>query len=118
MDNPEKLAIQGIQYAGKHNTICVGYHFAQPNTNNVNKIWALLQTTGGIDEPNSFYAENVTDITTRNSERKRHIIAQHKKLKRWATQTHKKPDVLAKGKQFLRFLQDTGRFIHIYSQVR
>jgi hypothetical protein len=38
MDNPEKLAIQGIQYAGKHNTIYVGYHFAQPNTNNVNKI--------------------------------------------------------------------------------
>jgi hypothetical protein len=26
--------------------------------------------------------------------------------------------VLTKGKQFLRFLQDTGRFIHIYSQVR
>jgi hypothetical protein len=26
--------------------------------------------------------------------------------------------VLAKGKQFLRFLQVTGRFIHIYSQVR
>jgi hypothetical protein len=23
----------------KHNTICVGYHYAQTNTNNVNKTW-------------------------------------------------------------------------------
>ena len=36
----------------KHNTICVGHHYAQTNTNNVNKTWALLQTTGGKDEPN------------------------------------------------------------------
>jgi len=28
----------------KHNTICVGHHYAQTNTNNVNKIWFLLQT--------------------------------------------------------------------------
>ena len=31
----------------KHNTICVGHHYAQTNKNNANKIWALLQTTGG-----------------------------------------------------------------------
>ena len=36
----------------KHNTICVGHHYMQTNTNNVNKTWALLQTTGGKDEPN------------------------------------------------------------------
>ena len=36
----------------KHNTICVGYHYTQTNTNNVDKIWALLQTTGGNDELN------------------------------------------------------------------
>ena len=35
-----------------HNTICVGHHYAQVNTNNVNKTWVLLQTTGGKDEPN------------------------------------------------------------------
>jgi hypothetical protein len=34
----------------KHNTICVRYHYTQTNTNNVNKTWALLQTTGGKDE--------------------------------------------------------------------
>ena len=45
----------------QHNTICAGHHYAQTNTNNVNKICALLQTTGGKDEPN---------ITTHNSERK------------------------------------------------
>ena len=38
----------------KHNTICVGHHYTQTNTNNVNKTWirTLLQTTGGKDEPN------------------------------------------------------------------
>ena len=36
----------------KHTTICVGHHYAQTNTNNVNKTWALLQTTGGNDKPN------------------------------------------------------------------
>ena len=36
----------------KHNTIYVGYHFAQTNTNNVNKTWTLLQSIGGKDEPN------------------------------------------------------------------
>ena len=36
----------------QHNTRCVGNHYAQANTNNVNKTWALLQTTGGKDEPN------------------------------------------------------------------
>ena len=35
-----------------HNTICVGHHHTQANTNNVNKTLALLQTTGGKDEPN------------------------------------------------------------------
>jgi hypothetical protein len=34
------------------NTMCVGHHYLQANTNNVNKTWALLQTTGGKDEPN------------------------------------------------------------------
>ena len=34
------------------NTICVGYHYSETNTNNVNKIWALIQTTDGKDEMN------------------------------------------------------------------
>ena len=42
----------------------------QANTNNVNKTCVLLQTPGGKDEPRRFYAKIVTDITTRNSERK------------------------------------------------
>ena len=36
----------------KHNSICVGHHYAQANTNNVNKTRSLIQTTGGKDEPN------------------------------------------------------------------
>ena len=57
MDNPEKLATYGIQDTRRrqtkqqHNTICVGHHYSQANTNNVNKTRALLQTTGGKDEP-------------------------------------------------------------------
>jgi hypothetical protein len=38
----------------KHNTIFVGHHYALTNTNNVNKTWSLLQTTGGNDEPHAF----------------------------------------------------------------
>jgi hypothetical protein len=36
----------------KHNTIYVGHHYTQTNTNNVNKTCLLLQTTVGKDEPN------------------------------------------------------------------
>ena len=36
----------------KHNTICVGHHYTHTNTNNVNKTWFLLQTTGSKNEPN------------------------------------------------------------------
>ena len=35
-----------------HTTICVRHHFMQTNTNNVNKTRALLETTGGKNEPN------------------------------------------------------------------
>ena len=37
MDNPEKLAIQALQDEQKRNTICVGHHYPETNTNNVNK---------------------------------------------------------------------------------
>jgi hypothetical protein len=35
--NTEKLAIQSTQYEEKHNTIYVGHHYMQTNTNNVYK---------------------------------------------------------------------------------
>ena len=43
---------RGRQTKQKHNTICVGHHYTETNTNNVNKTWNLLQTTGCKDEPN------------------------------------------------------------------
>ena len=54
MDNPEKLATLGTQdkQNKQHNTICVGHHYQQANTNNVNKTWALLQATKDKYEPN------------------------------------------------------------------
>ena len=36
----------------KTNTIWDGHHYTQTNTNKVKKTWALLQTTGGKNEPN------------------------------------------------------------------
>jgi hypothetical protein len=43
----------------------------QTSKNNVDITWALLQTTGGKDQPNiGYYAEIVANITTQNSERK------------------------------------------------
>ena len=42
----------------KHNTICVGHHYAQTKTIYVNKTCVLL-TTGGKDEPNiAFFCGN------------------------------------------------------------
>ena len=44
MKNPEKLATQGTQDTTqrqakqKHNTLCIGHHYAQVNTNNINNI--------------------------------------------------------------------------------
>ena len=41
-----------------HNTICIAHHYTPENTNNVNKAWVLLQTTGGKDEPNIVFMRN------------------------------------------------------------
>ena len=71
MDNPEKLATLGPQDEDKqnkiHNTICDGHHDTQTNTYNINKIWALLQTTGFTERTEQrLYVEIRTDITARN----------------------------------------------------
>ena len=50
----------------KHNTICVGHHYTQANTNNVNKTWALLQTTGGKDEPQGTLQNGTQNGKTHN----------------------------------------------------
>ena len=57
MDNSKKLATYCTQdeekNPQKYNTICVGHHYMQTNTNNINKTWALLQTTGVNGETNA-----------------------------------------------------------------
>ena len=37
----------------EHRIIYAGYHYTQASTNNVDKTWLLLQTSGGIEEPNN-----------------------------------------------------------------
>ena len=78
MDNPEKLATLGTQDSRrqtkqKHNTIYVGHHYAQPNTNNVNN------TTGGKEEPSIGNGSEYHNTGLRMS---RHLIGQHKNLKK------------------------------------
>jgi hypothetical protein len=51
----------------KHNTICVGHHYTQTNTNNVNKTWALLQTTEGKYDWTPFYSEQYTSYMTQQT---------------------------------------------------
>jgi hypothetical protein len=70
MNNPEKLATKGTQdtrrrkWKLKHNTICVGHHYTEVNTNNINKTWALLQTTRGKERTeHRFYAEIVMCVS-------------------------------------------------------
>jgi hypothetical protein len=52
MDNSEKLAILATQDTRRRQTKQKIQHYTQTCTNNVNKTCALLQTTGGKDEPN------------------------------------------------------------------
>jgi len=66
-----------IKTKQKHNTIFVGHHYTQTNTNNVNKTCTLLQATGGKDEP------NIVIMGTPQQGTQRH----KKKLNIWATRT-------------------------------
>ena len=50
MDYPVKLTTKGTSTKQKHNTICIGHHYMQSYTNNVNKTYTLLQTTGVKDQ--------------------------------------------------------------------
>ena len=61
----------------KHNTIPVGHHYAQANTNNVNKTWTLLQTTGDRYEPNILFKWK----TQRTPQHGTQNTKTHKKLK-------------------------------------
>ena len=42
-----------------HYTIYVGHRYTEANTHNVNKTWALLQTTGGKDEPHIIFMQRL-----------------------------------------------------------
>ena len=59
----------------------------QTNTNNVNKTWALLQTSGGKDEPNIIYLEIVADNTHGTQDVKKHNMTTQKNKKMSNTDT-------------------------------
>ena len=85
--------------------------------NNVNKTWALLQTTGGKDEP--------TIVCMRKSQHEpktsRHIIGEHKALQRWATR------IVLTGKSFVKalhlwvqsvFINIDGILTAVFNQIK
>ena len=74
--------------------MCVGHHYPQANTNNVNKTCALLQTTGGKDEP--------TILCMRKSQHGTQNVKTHNRR----TQNTKKMSntILMTGKSFVKAL--------------
>ena len=57
-----------------HNTICFGYHYAQTNTNDVNKTWLLLQTTDKI-WPRMLLTYKITDdVTTKTFLQRQKVV--------------------------------------------
>jgi hypothetical protein len=58
MDHPEKLATGNKDETKNkiqiHNAICVGQHYTQANTNNVNKTWAPYKQLGVKTNRTSF----------------------------------------------------------------
>ena len=109
MYNPENLTKWGKQDGRQtkqilHNTICVGHHYAQTNTINVNKTRALLQTTGDKDEPNIIFiqtsqhgAQNVKthNRTTEKTKKMSNTDPTNKTKKMSNTDPSKKPGVNA-----------------------
>jgi ElaB/YqjD/DUF883 family membrane-anchored ribosome-binding protein len=49
-----------------HNTICVGNHYAQTNTNNVNKTSTLLQTTGDKNDQKIVFMRRKSQRTSQH----------------------------------------------------
>jgi hypothetical protein len=101
----------------KTDTMYVGRHYPQANTNNVNKTWSLLQTTGGRDEPNIVGMLN----SQHGTQSKRHIIGEHKKLKRWGTR------ILMTGKSYVKalhlrvqsvFINFDGNLTALFNQIK
>jgi hypothetical protein len=101
----------------KTNKMCVGHYYPKTNTDNVNKTWALLQTTGGKDEP------TIVCMRKHNTEPKtsRHIIGEHKALQRWATR------ILMTGKSFVKalhlwvqsvFINIDGNLTALFNQIK
>ena len=102
----------------KKKTMCAGHHYPQANTNNVNKTWALLQTAGSKDEANIVLMRK-PQHGTQNV--KKHIIGEHKTLKRWATR------ILMTGKFVVKalhlrvqsvFINIEGNLTALFNQIK
>jgi hypothetical protein len=84
--------------------ICVGHHYAQINTNDVRKTWALLQTTGGNDERTSCLCGNRNGYQNTELRTQKHIIGQHKKKIKWATRIPPRNRDELKGSRRVKYI--------------
>ena len=91
----------------KHNPICVGHHYSQANTNNVSPTnnWRYRRNEY------RFYAEIVTDVTTRNVKT---YIRTTQKMISHTDPTKKNGVEPRKGKQFLPLIREPA-MLHIQS---
>ena len=61
MDNPGYT--RRAKTKQKQNAICVGHHYTETNTNNVNKTWSLLQTnTNNVNKTWSLLQTNTNNV--------------------------------------------------------
>ena len=84
----------------KHSTIYVGYHYTKTNRNNVNKTWAILQTTGAKDERISQHGTQTVKTHNSTTETIKKVSNIYPFKNRGWTQ------VLAKGKHFMPLIGD------------
>ena len=57
MDIQDKQVVLGKQDTGRRKIKTKTHHYAQENTNDVNKTWAILPITGGKDERNVIFMQ-------------------------------------------------------------
>ena len=105
----------------KDNTICVGPHHMQANTNNTNKTWPSHKQLEANTNRTSLPCANHNGQHNTEPRTQRHTTGQHKKTKTiintYPTKNRGWTQVLAKGKQFLLLIWHPPFYSYIQSSL-